>query len=264
MLGSEGLGSHFFDDNGNSTVMAAPGRLAALAKAQCAIFQTAYNPTSARTGAKYLRARLRGPSMVNYYPKDMDLCMSKFVKEWPELELVNFAEAQRLWDVDMMRARGKGAPAKAKDKSLSHSDIIWNVTQVAVSRPESPDTKKAVAVAHTTLALILLREILCHYCTCNKHVLLVPFQDARCRSRTTDDISYGAGLRLNQARCMPGRYLRQTSETRFALTQVRACVRSSVLLMDAQPRVLFVDLGTCVIHVAHHPDSVALGGTVLR
>ncbi|KAG9318065.1 mitochondrial ribosomal subunit S27-domain-containing protein [Chiua virens] len=98
-----------------------PGRLAALTKARCAIFQTAFNPTSARTGAKYFRARLRGPSMANYYPKDIDLSMSKFAKEWPELGLVNFAEAQRLWDVDMKKARGKGAPTKAKDKSLSNA-----------------------------------------------------------------------------------------------------------------------------------------------
>lgn len=100
-----------------------PSRLAALVKARCDIFKTAYNPTSARTGAKYLRARLRGPSMANYYPKDIDLCMSKLAKEWPELELVNFAEAQRLWDVDMKKARGKGAPAKAKDKSTSNSNF---------------------------------------------------------------------------------------------------------------------------------------------
>ena len=103
--------------------MATSSRLAALTKARSAIFQTAYNPTSVRTGAKYFRARLRGPSMVNYYPKDIDLSMSKLAKQWPELELVNFAEAQRLWDVDMKRARGKGAPAKAKDKSRSHSRV---------------------------------------------------------------------------------------------------------------------------------------------
>ncbi|KAI9570748.1 mitochondrial ribosomal subunit S27-domain-containing protein [Boletus coccyginus] len=96
-----------------------PSRLTALLKTRCNIFQIAYNPTSARTGAKYFRARLRGPSMVNYYPKDVNLCMSKYAKEWPELELVNFAEAQRLWDVDLKKARGKGAPAKAKDKSQS-------------------------------------------------------------------------------------------------------------------------------------------------
>ncbi|KZV90813.1 hypothetical protein EXIGLDRAFT_561781, partial [Exidia glandulosa HHB12029] len=33
------------------------------------IFQTSYNPTHVRTGAKYLKARLRGPSMIQYYPK---------------------------------------------------------------------------------------------------------------------------------------------------------------------------------------------------
>ena len=111
-----------------ATAAVTPGRLAALAKARSSIFQTAYNPTSVRTGAKYLRERLRGPSMVNYYPKDINICMSKFVKEWPELELVNFAEAQRLWDVDMKKARGKGAPAKAKDKSLSTMPSCARVT----------------------------------------------------------------------------------------------------------------------------------------
>ncbi|KAF8131543.1 mitochondrial ribosomal subunit S27-domain-containing protein [Boletus edulis] len=97
----------------------APSRLAALTKARCAIFKTAYNPTSARTGANYFRARLRGPSMVTYYPQDIDLCMPTFAHEWPELALVHVAEAQRVWDVDMKRARGKGAPAKAKDESQS-------------------------------------------------------------------------------------------------------------------------------------------------
>lgn len=111
----------------NTSTMAAvvtPSRLTALVQARCAIFKTAYNPTSTRTGAKYFRARLRGPSMVNYYPQDIDLSMSKFAKEWPELELVNFAEAQRLWDVDMKKARGKGAPTKAKDKSMCLAHVV--------------------------------------------------------------------------------------------------------------------------------------------
>ncbi len=32
------------------------------------IFQTLHNPTSSRLGTKYLRHRMRGPSMVDYYP----------------------------------------------------------------------------------------------------------------------------------------------------------------------------------------------------
>ncbi|KAH9017664.1 hypothetical protein EDB84DRAFT_680629 [Lactarius hengduanensis] len=54
-----------------STKMAsvAPSRLAALARLRSVIFQTSYNPTSQRTGAKYLKRRLRGPSMMDYYPQ---------------------------------------------------------------------------------------------------------------------------------------------------------------------------------------------------
>ena len=153
-----------------------PSRLAALVKARCAIFQTAHNPTSARTGAKYFRARLRGPSMVNYYPKDIDLCMSKFVKEWPELELVNFAEAQRLWDVDMKKARGKGAPAKAKDKSLSKSHIVRDVTKSIISRPESSDTKKAIVGRSVwiTLHAITRTSLLLFYSQKAQHVPFIP------------------------------------------------------------------------------------------
>lgn len=125
-----------------------PGRLAALAKARCDIFKSAYNPTSARTGAKYLRARLRGPSMVNYYPQDLDLSISKFAKEWPELELVNFAEAQRLWDVDLKKARGKGVPTKAKDKSMyvptCRSRTSLKKLGNFFSRPEPSDTEKTI------------------------------------------------------------------------------------------------------------------------
>ncbi|KAH7928159.1 hypothetical protein BV22DRAFT_1005480 [Leucogyrophana mollusca] len=94
-----------------------PMRLASLTQTRCSIFQTAYNPTSARTGAKYLRARLRGPSMVKYYPQEID--MAAMVRQWPELQLVNHAEEQRLRDVEDRKKRGKGAPKKAKRKEDS-------------------------------------------------------------------------------------------------------------------------------------------------
>lgn len=142
-----------------ATAAVTPGRLAALAKARSSIFQTAYNPTSVRTGAKYLRERLRGPSMVNYYPKDINICMSKFVKEWPELELVNFAEAQRLWDVDMKKARGKGAPAKAKDKSLSTMPSCARVTQLVLSRSEPEDAKTTIAAPRAWITAYVLTRL---------------------------------------------------------------------------------------------------------
>ena len=101
-----------------------PSQLAALTRTRCSIFQTAYNPTSARTGAKYLRARLRGPSMVKYYPPEANI--AKVIRQWPELEMRNYAEEERLQDVEDRKKRGKGAPKKAKEKGelKSHSALL--------------------------------------------------------------------------------------------------------------------------------------------
>jgi small subunit ribosomal protein S33 len=92
-----------------------PSRLAALKALQCSIFQTSYNPTSARTGAKYLRARLRGPSMTEYYPEVLKL--SDFRKTALGAEfLVDEDEEHRVQELEDKKARGKGAPTKAKQK----------------------------------------------------------------------------------------------------------------------------------------------------
>jgi small subunit ribosomal protein S33 len=91
-----------------------PSRLAALTRLRCSIFETSYNPTGIRTGAKYLRARLRGPSMVKYYPPVINL--SQIARKYPELELVDELEEQRWQDVEDRKKRGKGAPKKAKSK----------------------------------------------------------------------------------------------------------------------------------------------------
>jgi len=93
---------------------ATPSCLRALNRLRCSIFQTSYNPTSMRTGAKYLRARLRGPSMVRYYPEEVNF--AKIIRQYPELELVDPVEEQRLADVEDRKRRGKGAPKKAKTK----------------------------------------------------------------------------------------------------------------------------------------------------
>jgi hypothetical protein len=92
-----------------------PSRLAALARLRSTIFQTFYNPTCIRTGAKYLRKRLRGPAMVRYYPQEINI--SQIARQYPELELVNELEEQRLQDVEDRKKRGKGAPKKAQSKS---------------------------------------------------------------------------------------------------------------------------------------------------
>src|SRR5258708_5754506 len=89
-----------------------------LEKLRSEIFQTSFNPTSARTGAKYLRARLRGPSMINYYPAQLSirrvngviksmyheaLRKDKFTP--PPIYLEDTKELQRLEDVAALKAR---------------------------------------------------------------------------------------------------------------------------------------------------------------
>ena len=91
-------------------------RINAVNRLRCSIFQTSYNPTSIRTGAKYLRARLRGPSMVKYYPKVISI--SKLIREFPELELVDEEEEMRLQDIATRKARGKGPPKKTKKNGM--------------------------------------------------------------------------------------------------------------------------------------------------
>lgn len=94
----------------------ARARLNLLESIRCSIFATSYNPSSMRTGAKYLRARLRGPSMLNYYPKILSI--SNFNQLFPELKLVDEDKVQRQKDLAALRARGKGTPKKAKSKGM--------------------------------------------------------------------------------------------------------------------------------------------------
>ena len=98
------------------TIMAsvAPSRLAWLKRVQCSIFQTAYNPKNLRTGAKYLRSRLRGPSMVNYYPPTLNI--AQLARQFPELQIQFEPEKERLADLEDRKRRGKGAPKKRSRK----------------------------------------------------------------------------------------------------------------------------------------------------
>ena len=52
--------------------------------------------------------------MLNYYPPTFSLASA--IREFPELELVDATEQQRLQDIEDRKRRGKGAPKKAKSK----------------------------------------------------------------------------------------------------------------------------------------------------
>jgi len=55
--------------------------------------------------------------MIKYYPQTLSI--AAIIKESPELGLVDFKEQQRFQDVEDKKARGKGAPKKAKSKAES-------------------------------------------------------------------------------------------------------------------------------------------------
>ncbi len=105
--------------------------VSALKALQCKVFGTTYNPTQARTGAKVLRQRLQGPSMLAYYPPTVNLrAIEKLAPGLGRLQDVR--EIQREKDVERKKMLGKGPPKKGK--SAPHNDgIAENRTDLAIS-----------------------------------------------------------------------------------------------------------------------------------
>jgi len=173
----------------------APSRLAALTKLRCGIFQTTYNPQALRTGAKYLKQKLRGPAIVNYYPTKLNI--SLLSRKFKELDLIDEAEVERFEDVSIRQKRGKGAPKKARTKGTSRmSSLPWvygHLLFVTVIRGEPkveeetlnspPRHPPPAGVSISTLKAIRSRQPVLH----NQHLLV----RHGCRLRLIHvDISY--------------------------------------------------------------------------
>ncbi|KAI5787182.1 mitochondrial ribosomal subunit S27-domain-containing protein [Geopyxis carbonaria] len=90
-------------------------RLLALAKLSASIFSTTFNPTAARTGNKILRQRLKGPAIVDYYPKRV-ATIKDMRKMWPKMDFPDEDEDQRVISIEKAKIRGKGAPKKIRVK----------------------------------------------------------------------------------------------------------------------------------------------------
>ncbi|KAL1902169.1 hypothetical protein Cpir12675_000069 [Ceratocystis pirilliformis] len=90
-------------------------RLLQLMKTQCDVFSTTFNPDGLRLGNKVLRQRLRGPALAAYYPrkdatiKDVRRMFGPDIYAWDQKEL------DRLESLDLLHARGKGAPKKKRE-----------------------------------------------------------------------------------------------------------------------------------------------------
>ncbi|TKY89387.1 hypothetical protein EX895_001918 [Sporisorium graminicola] len=82
---------------------------------QAKVFGSTYNPTHARTGAKVLRQRLQGPSMLAYYPPTVNF--RSLEKIAPGLgRLQDIREIQREKDVERKKMLGKGPPKKGQGR----------------------------------------------------------------------------------------------------------------------------------------------------
>ncbi|SCV67040.1 BQ2448_5686 [Microbotryum intermedium] len=112
-----------------SSVLPNRARLLALDELRCRIFSTTFNPNNVRTGSKILKARLRGPSMMEYYGQRYS-GWKKLNAQVPGLELRNIAEEQRsvmqfilglgrLIDLEVRRRRGKVTPKKGFGRRAS-------------------------------------------------------------------------------------------------------------------------------------------------
>lgn len=80
---------------------------------QCRIYNHTFNPECIRTGNKVLRQRLIGPSVANYYPK-RSVSLKEMMGMYPYLETFDEDEADRIDNLTIIKARGKGAPKKKR------------------------------------------------------------------------------------------------------------------------------------------------------
>lgn len=98
--------------------MSAPkSRLLQLAKVSAKIFDQNFNPTNARTGAKILAQRLKGPTLANYYGNPDFIKFTHLKKLYPGYNFVDESEEYRLTMIDLRKRRGKGAPTKKREAS---------------------------------------------------------------------------------------------------------------------------------------------------
>lgn len=86
---------------------------------QSRIFNTIFNPTGQRLGNKVLRQRLRGPALAAYYPRKT-ATFKDLQKAYPEWHMYDEKEEDRLEHLQVLKAKGKGAPKKKKTAEGEH------------------------------------------------------------------------------------------------------------------------------------------------
>jgi len=83
---------------------------------QCRIFNTVFNPQNLRLGNKILRQRLRGSALASYYPPRFRV-IQEMRRAYPQWEVFDEEEMERVEKLERAKARGKGAPKKRRTKA---------------------------------------------------------------------------------------------------------------------------------------------------
>jgi hypothetical protein len=96
--------------------------------------------------------------MVKYYTPEANI--AQIMRQWPELEIINFAEEERLQDVEDKKKRGKGAPKKAKDKGKLRLFCKFALLTLRLRR-QSQSQQEAIMI-HYCVFLFRQRHLLYH------------------------------------------------------------------------------------------------------
>ncbi|KAF2750405.1 hypothetical protein M011DRAFT_465163 [Sporormia fimetaria CBS 119925] len=99
--------------------MAVPrARILDLMKVQCRVFNTTFNPNRQRLGTRILHERLKGEAVASYYPPRIGT-IKQLQALYPEYQILDEKEEDRLEHLTIARSRGKENPKKKRTAAES-------------------------------------------------------------------------------------------------------------------------------------------------
>lgn len=116
-------------------IRASIAHLTNIHQVQCRVFNRTFNPDRLRLGNKILRQRLKGPTLASYYPPRFRV-IQELRRAYPDFEIEDEAEKERLEKLERQKARGKGAPKKRRTKAglseLLHCSMGLELTRLQI------------------------------------------------------------------------------------------------------------------------------------
>lgn len=112
------------------------------------IFNTSHNPTNARTGAKYLKRRLKGPSAINYYPTPINL--KKMNSKNPFNRYANWEGISNDQFKRSVTGSSSYAPTSSPTTSTSTSTSATTTSEGTSVNPEGSGEGNVGSVGKTT------------------------------------------------------------------------------------------------------------------